>query len=663
MLNVFIVRPFGTKSGIDFDRVEQELIRPAMARAGLSGGTTAEFLQQGNIRTDMFEQLLIADMVIADISIHNANVFYELGIRHALRDRSTFLIKARQSDEAESDVPFDLRTDRYLVYPAAEPGRACEVLAVALRATLDRRERDSPIYGLLPGLSPADPQKALIVPLDFREEVEQAEALKDCGKLRLLAAEVDGFAWRRAGLRLAAHAQFRLKEWPGAKQTWQKVREYDDSGVEANTLLATIYHRLGDLVSSNQALERALQNNDPAAGERAEIWALRGRNAKTMWERSWAALEPVTAAQKTALCSHFLEQSLDMYRRGFTEDRNHFYSGLNALAMITMLTELAEVQAQAWEDNFDSTEQAAEKLRNLKAERADLAVGVRLALASKQNALDRTKQTDPWVEISWADLVCLTSSKPNRVGQAFKKALDRASEQAREGVRRQLLLYRRLGILTANIEAALDNIVTVDREAALPQMAPPHVILFSGHRADGPTRRAPRFPPDAEEHARAMIEAALLEAKKAARSGLLGLAGGASGGDILFHEVCSALGIPSRMYLPLPKPEYINTSVAEAGSQWVARFDRLYDQLRAKTLSETDGLPRWLRAKKDYSLWQRSNLWILHEALHISNGNVTVLALWDGVTGDGAGGTEDMIKRALEAGVRFVHLDARKLLA
>jgi len=40
MFNVFIVRPFGTKEGIDFDRIETELIRPAMDQAGLTGGTT-----------------------------------------------------------------------------------------------------------------------------------------------------------------------------------------------------------------------------------------------------------------------------------------------------------------------------------------------------------------------------------------------------------------------------------------------------------------------------------------------------------------------------------------------------------------------------------------------------------------------------------------------
>lgn len=77
-MHAFIVRPFGTKNGIDFDRVEKELIRPALEEVGFSGGTTGEFIEQGNIRTDMFEQLLIADLVIADISIHNANAFYEL---------------------------------------------------------------------------------------------------------------------------------------------------------------------------------------------------------------------------------------------------------------------------------------------------------------------------------------------------------------------------------------------------------------------------------------------------------------------------------------------------------------------------------------------------------------------------------------------------------
>ena len=91
-----------------------------------------------------------------------------------------------------------------------------------------------------------------------------------------------------------------------------------------------------------------------------------GRNAKNQWEQSWANLTEVNVAQKSALASPYLEQSFELYRAGFIEDRNHFYSGLNALAMVTMLTELAQPQASVWEDSFDTRDEAAQKLQKLK---------------------------------------------------------------------------------------------------------------------------------------------------------------------------------------------------------------------------------------------------------------------------------------------------------
>jgi hypothetical protein len=659
MLNVFIVRPFGNKNGIDFDKIENELIRPAMQQAGLTGGTTGEFLQQGNIRTDMFEQLLIADLVIADISIHNANVFYELGIRHALRDKRTFLIKSKDGESRENEVPFDLKTDRYLAYDAKNPNGAVDIFSAALKLTLDSQKPDSPVYELLPGLEPAEPDKVLVVPLDFREEVERVEAAKNCGDLQLLAAEVDGFTWRVAGLRLVGHAQFRLKDWPGAKVTWLAVREYDDMDVEANTLLGTIFQRLGDLTSSDQAVERALQNTEISASQRAEIRALMGRNAKNQWERSWATFATIDSAQKSALTSPYLERSFELYRRGFIEDRNHFYSGLNALAMVTMLTELAQAQSSIWEDSFDSKEEAPQKLQKLKELRGDLAAGVRLAIESKQVALERTGTRDVWVEISTADLICLTSGRPNRAGQAYKKALADASDQARDAVRRQLSLYQRLGFLKDNIQSALDNIAPSTGQV---QEAPPHVILFTGHRIDAPGRSTPRFPAAKEKQARAMILEAVAKEKEKANGKVMGLTGGASGGDILFHEVCEELNIPSQMYLVLPRNEYIKASVADSGPDWVERFNRLYNHLKPKLLSDSERLPRWLRAKKDYNIWQRSNLWMLHNALAVSQDHLTLIALWNGASGDGPGGTEDMVVRAKDRGASFIHLDTTKLL-
>jgi hypothetical protein len=63
----------------------------------------------------MFRLLVTADLVVADVSIHNPNAFYELGIRHALRHQHTFLLRAKAT---EAKYPFDLQTDRYFAYDA-----------------------------------------------------------------------------------------------------------------------------------------------------------------------------------------------------------------------------------------------------------------------------------------------------------------------------------------------------------------------------------------------------------------------------------------------------------------------------------------------------------------------------------------------------------------
>src|SRR5690242_16454289 len=115
-MRAFIVRPFGVKqdrkgTSVDFDAVESDLLDPALKELGFEGRTTLEIAKTGGIREDMFRLLVTADLVLADISIHNANVFYELGIRHALRERGTYLIRCRADDAV-----FDLQGERYLEY-------------------------------------------------------------------------------------------------------------------------------------------------------------------------------------------------------------------------------------------------------------------------------------------------------------------------------------------------------------------------------------------------------------------------------------------------------------------------------------------------------------------------------------------------------------------
>src|SRR6185295_15268804 len=286
-MRAFIIRPFGTKNEINFDEVEKKLIDPALNQLKITGRTTMEIRRQGNIRLDMFQRLLTADLVIADISIQNANVYYELGVRHALRGKHTFMIRARGAGIKTDEVPFDIKTDRYLTYDGVDPSTSVEDLYLGLRQTINSEAEDSPVFQMLPDLDEQDRSKFLPIPRDFREEVERARQKKELGDLELLAAEARGFEWEIEGLRLVGRAQFNLKAFEGARATWEAVRKQDQVDEEANTLLGTIYQRLGDLTSSDQALKRVLGRTGLDKEGRVEARSLLGRNAKSHWTDEW----------------------------------------------------------------------------------------------------------------------------------------------------------------------------------------------------------------------------------------------------------------------------------------------------------------------------------------------------------------------------------------
>src|SRR5262245_34696175 len=120
--HAFVAMPFGIKPGprdpdgkyldpnleaIDFNRVYSEYIRPALESAGFEPFRADEESRAGHIITDMFQELLVADLVVADLTIENPNVWYELGVRHALRARGVVIVCGGRVTSA-----FDLYTDR-----------------------------------------------------------------------------------------------------------------------------------------------------------------------------------------------------------------------------------------------------------------------------------------------------------------------------------------------------------------------------------------------------------------------------------------------------------------------------------------------------------------------------------------------------------------------
>lgn len=667
----FIIRPFGTKKEIDFDRIERELLAPALAQAGVDGRTTLDILRQGNIRVDMFQRLLTADLVVADLSIHNANVFYELGIRHALRDKRTLLVRC-QAD----GFPFDLQTDRYFVYEKENPSQSLEFLVQALHQTLSSDKIDSPVFHLLPGLTAQDPKKFLPVPQDFQEAVESALANKQSGDLELLTEEVQNLEWAMQGLRFVGHAQMNVKAFESARTTWEAVVGADPMDVEGNLLLGTIYQRLGDLTQSDQALARVLRHGKLPVIQFAEAHALLGRNAKTQWLAEWRE-QPEDIRQTLALGSPFLEKSYASYFEAFQGDLNHFYSGLNALAMLTVLIGLATEQPDIWEARFEEAEEAQLHLKRYQARRQRLAAGVELSLNAALLRMKQHKKKDVWANISRADLVCLTSKRSTRVVEAYRRALAEAPDFAVDSAKQQLVLYRDLGVLRENVEAVLSDPLFKWTEKIPPVSdTPQRVILFTGHMIDKPDRPEPRFPANKEDVARQFIQEALLRERDEAGGIAFGLAGGASGGDLLFHEICQELGISSRLYLALPSDQFIQASVAPAGPGWVERFRRLYrkkfdeqsekilpSSTKLRILADSKDLPCWLQDKPDYSIWQRNNLWMLHNALVEGGAHVTVIALWNGEEGDGPGGTADLVSKAKQRGAKNVILNTKKIFS
>lgn len=650
-MHAFIIRPFGQKRGVDFDAVERDLIGPALSRLGITGRTTADITRAGSIRADMFHLLLTADLVVADISIHNANVFYELGVRHALRDKRTFMIRA-ELDE----VPFDLRTDRYLAYDPTQPARALDALVDGLAATRREEVVDSPVYGLVPGLRAPDPASFIVVPPDFREEVAIACAAKQAGDLRFLAAELDGLSWRREGRRVVGEAQFELKDLTCAAETWEAIRADLPGDVGANLRLGTIYQRLADLVRSDLAVGRVLTLRTPEPKALAEAHALLGSNEKTRWIADWSGLDPETR-QAEALRSPHLLQALEAYRRGFEAEPHHYYSGLNALALVTVVTELAATLPDVWQERFGDEEEARFRLRSLADLRAQLAGAVEFALIAQEQRLAREGASDPWLKVSCADLAFLRGR--GNIRQQYREALRPLGPFAATAVRRQVDMFQQLSVLPASVSAAAPALETL---APRPEPRPRvRVLLFTGHRIDAPDRASARFPASQEVTARAAIEQTVRAMCGDDVSDIVAVAGGASGGDLLFLEVCEALGLARHLYLITPRDPYVRESVAPSGAGWVARFDHQFATSTCRSYQQTDALPRWLRGKPNYSVWERSNTWMLHNALWLGGPDTTLIALWDGVSGDGPGGTQHMVDTARARGARTVVLDTRQL--
>jgi hypothetical protein len=193
-------------------------------------------------------------------------------------------------------------------------------------------------------------------------------------------------------------------------------------------------------------------------------------------------------------------------------------------------------------------------------------------------------------------------------------------------------------------------------------MSQPHqshyrrALLFTGHMVDLPSRPRPRFPPRMEAAAAHEIAAAMDKTLAHVEAGdVVAISSLARGGDILFQEHAADRGLACHLVLPFEPTVFVEKSVAGVPTgDWEARFWRIWNRTPPGQ-REVMSVPR---DDNPYAACNQRQLEFARERAD----EIALVALSDG-TADGAGGTQDMIERARDAGGEADVIDAKRLLA
>jgi hypothetical protein len=339
----FVLMPFGQKPDatgrkIDFDAVYAQIIAPAVHDAGLEPLRADEERSGGIIHKPMFERLVLCDYAVADLTTANANVFYELGVRHAAKRRSTVLV----FHQGGGQMPFDVGLLRALPYGIDPGGQPCN--AAHDRAELAKRlvaarhpDTDSPLYELLDDYPDVAHTKTDV----FRARVAYAENLKRqlasiraghqtrAEKIAAIGALEAGLGTDlqavEAGLLVDLLLSYRsVDAWTDMIGLCGRLPPPLDRTVLVREQYAFALNRTGQGEDAEQVLHALIGEH----GNSSETLGLLGRVYKDRWQQALADGRPAP------LAAGLLERAIDAYRRGFEADWRDAYPGINAVTLM-----------------------------------------------------------------------------------------------------------------------------------------------------------------------------------------------------------------------------------------------------------------------------------------------------------------------------------------
>lgn len=299
----FVVMGFGKKTDfesgrtLDLDATYEAIIQPAVREQGMRCIRADDIIHSGSIDVEMYEMLLRADLVIADISTGNVNAVYELGVRHALRPNSTIIMT-----EDGGKLYFDLNhtsTFKYAHYgediASREAKRAVPALSSLIAETMAAGRPDSPVYTFLPKLQ--HPRMTDDKYADLLDEAETAQA-------KLAGHMHEGDRLMKLSQPGAASVSFRAADAmrPAEPYILQKLA------------LAIYKSEKPSVVESLLEAGRVLEPLNPESSNDPETLGLSGAVCKRLW---------LATGQRV-----YLDSAIRHYGRGF-EVRRDYYNGEN----------------------------------------------------------------------------------------------------------------------------------------------------------------------------------------------------------------------------------------------------------------------------------------------------------------------------------------------
>ncbi len=338
----FVLMPFGIKPNaagttVNFDAVYEKLIAPAISDAGMEPLRADEEMTGGIIHKPMFERLLLCDYAVADLTTANANVFYELGVRHAMRKWSTVSIFAKGG----SQLPFDVALLRALPYqlgPDGTPGNLdadkqalTELLKEARRTAQDKPSADSPLYQLLVDYPDVARTKTDVFRDQVRYSAEQKAKLAVARKqgldaVRAIEQELEPIAEQESGVVIDLFLSYRaVKGWAEMVALARKMPGPLAETVMAQEQLALALNRLGQSDEAERVLTALIEKRGPSS----ETYGILGRVYKDRWD------EAVKAGER-ALARGLLDKAINAYLLGFETDWRDAYPGINAVTLMEL---------------------------------------------------------------------------------------------------------------------------------------------------------------------------------------------------------------------------------------------------------------------------------------------------------------------------------------